>query len=171
MALEEALQELSERRVAYRAYREQVEEELRQLRIEKLAAEQANIEHLVAKAAAAGGTTGQIKRAYGTKDHRTVADILARRASEIKALRNAEVEKQNDTSWFTFTDDGISVRIGDSEALFTYVYVDDQMMLTTETPMWNDDFTQRNEAVALLDGKTEDDSIEAAKLIRAIREQ
>ena len=171
MALEEALQELAERRMAFRAYREQVEEELRQLRGEKLAAEQANIEHLVAKAAAEGGTTGQIKRAYGTKDHRTVADILARRASEIKALRNAEIEKQNDTSWFNFTDDGVLARIGGSEALFTYVYVDDEMMLTTETPLWNDDFTQRNEAVALLDGKTEDDSIEAAKIIRAIREQ
>lgn len=168
MTLEDTLEDLAERRLAYRAFRESVEEELRLLRIEKLSAEQSSIEHIVVKAAAEGATTGQIKRAYGTKDHRTITDILSRRAAEIDALINQQVQEAKDTSWFTITEEGIAVTINTSSALFTYTYVDGEIMLTTTTPLWNEDFTARNEAVALLDGETEGTSEEVRRIVEAL---
>lgn len=170
MALEEALEQLAERRLSFRAYRDAVDEELRRLRATKLAAEQANIEAIVVKAAAEGATTGQLKRAYGTKDHRTITDILQRRGAEIEALTKAKAEKAAGTDWFTITDDGIVVIIEGSTALFTYTYVDNEVMLTTSTPLWNEDFTERNEAVALLDGQSESTSEEVRTIVKAINE-
>ena len=54
MALQETLDELTERRVAYTARRAAIEEELRALRKEKLAAEQASIEGIIVKASREG---------------------------------------------------------------------------------------------------------------------
>lgn len=171
MALENTLEALAERRLAFKSYRESVEEELRKLRIEKLAAEQASIEHLVVKAMAEGATLGQVKRAYGTKDHRTIATIVTARAAEIEALQNAKREEKVKTGWFKVVDDLILVEREDGAARFTWTEVDDKIMFTTEEPLWNEDYTVRNEAVALLDGKTEDDSDEARILAKAIRKR
>ena len=171
MALENTLEELAERRLAFKSYREGVEEELRKLRIEKLAAEQASIEHIIVRAMAEGATLGQIKRAYGTKDHRTIANIVAARAMEIKALANARREEKAKTDWFKLSDDLVLVEREDGAARFTWAEVDDKIMFTTEEPLWNEDFTVRNEAVALLDGKTEDDNEEAGILAKAIRQR
>lgn len=170
MGLKETLDELAERRLSFRAFREQVDAEVRQLRLDKLSAEQSNIEHLIVKAAAEGATTGQIKRSYGTKDHRTVANILTRRAAEIEAIRNAAEEKRRGPDWFTISDGVAVVTIGDHSAGFSWTEVDGELMFTTDAPLWDDDYTVRNEAVTLLDGKIESDSEEAAILARAIRE-
>lgn len=166
--LDEALGALADRRATFRAYREAVDEELRLLRLEKLGAEQSNIEHLVVKAAALGATTGQIKRAYGTKDHRTVADILTRRAAEIEAMRKRKSDEEAQNDWFTVTDAGILITVGESSALFTLVEVDDEKMLTTEASLWNEDYTIRNEAVALFDGQSESTNQQVSKLVEAV---
>lgn len=170
MALEDVLEELTERRLTFKAFREQVDADLRALRVERLGAEQAGIEHLVVRAAAAGATTGQIKRAYGTKDHRTVTTILANRASEIDAIRNAAAEKARGPEWFRIKGETAIVTIGEWTAEFTWTEVDGELMFTTDTNPWNDDFTVKNEAVTLLDGKTENESEEAGILAKAIRE-
>lgn len=172
MALEGTLQQLAERRTSFKAYRETVEEELRQLRLQKLAAEQASIEHLVVKAMAEGATLGQVKRAYGTKDHRTIATIVTARASEIEALRNSWLtEKAKTQDWFKIEDDTVLVVLeGHGAARFTWSEVDGELMFTTNEPLWNEDFTIKNEAVGLLDGKTESESEEAAIVAAAIRE-
>lgn len=173
MALEGTLQQLAERRLSFKAYRETIEEELRQLRLQKLAAEQASIDHLVAKAMAEGATLGQVKRAYGTKDHRTVANIVASRAAEIEAIRQSRITAKAKTQdWFVLdAEDGTAViTIGEHQAVYAWFIVDGEYMFTTEVPLWNDDFTIKNEAVALLDGKTESESEEAAILAAAIRE-
>lgn len=174
MALENTLEELAERRLAFKSYREGVEEELRKLRIEKLAAEQASIEHIIVKAMAEGATLGQIKRAYGTKDHRTIANIVTARAAEIEALQNAKREEKAATDWFSFGlpgDDRVTVVRDVDVAVYNWSEVDGKIMFTTEEPLWNEDFTIRNEAVALLDGKTEDDNKEAGILAKAIRQR
>lgn len=173
MALEATLEQLSERRLSFKAYRETVEEELRQLRLQKLAAEQASIEHLVVKAVAEGATLGQVKRAYGTKDHRTIATIVTARAAEIEAIRQSKLTAKAKTEdWFQLGGvPGLAlVTIGDHQAYYSWSEVDGELMFTTESPLWNDDFTIKNEAVALLDGKTESESEEAAILAAAIRE-
>lgn len=174
MALENTLEELAERRLAFKSYREGVEEELRKLRIEKLAAEQASIEHIIVKAMAEGATLGQIKRAYGTKDHRTIANIVTARAAEIEALQKAKHEEEAASNWFTLGlpgDDRATVVRGPDVAIYTWTEVDGKLMFTTDEPLWNEAFTFRNEAVTLLDGKTEDDSEEAGILAKAIRQR
>ena len=173
MALENTLEELAERRLAFKSYREGVEEELRKLRIEKLAAEQASIEHIIVKAMAEGATLGQIKRAYGTKDHRTIANIVTARAAEIEALQNAKREEKAATDWFQIGSltGLILVKSGKHQAYYSWAEVDGKIMFTTEEPLWNEDFTVRNEAVGLLDGKTEDDNEEAGVLAKAIRQR
>lgn len=171
MALEGTLQQLAERRLSFKAYRETIEEELRQLRLQKLAAEQASIDHLVAKAMAEGATLGQVKRAYGTKDHRTIANIVASRAAEIEAIRQSRITAKAKTDdWFQLDEAEAYVTIGEHRAYFTWSEVDGEYMFTTDAPLWNDDYTIKNEAVALLDGKTESESEEAAILAAAIRE-
>lgn len=172
MALEDTLQELAEGRAAYKTRRARIDEELRTLRAEKLAAEQAAIEQIIVRAMAEGATLGQIKRAYGTKDHRTISDIVTSRADEIQAVRDAREAKRKATEdWFKIREDNILVTINGHEAFFTYTNVDDVIMFTTDTPLWNEDFSIKNEAVAILDGKTETDSEEARVLARAINNQ
>src|SRR5690606_25442522 len=148
-----------------------VEEELRLLRIERLGAEQAGIEHLVAKASAEGATLGQIKRAYGTKDHRTISNIVTTRAAEIEALRKSMREnKRAEKQWFQLdTADRVLVTVGRDSAYYDDTEIDGEFMFSTDVPLWNEDYTIKNEAVALLDGKTESESDEAAEIGRAIR--
>lgn len=171
MALQETLDELTERRVAYTARRAAIEEELRALRKEKLAAEQASIEGIIVKAIAEGATLGQVKRAYGTKDHRTIADIVTAREAEIQAVRDAEIAKRDNTDWFTIHGEQAFVTYKGNTCAFEWTEVDGKLMFITDEPLWDETATIKNEAVALLDGKTEDDSIEARTLAAAIRKQ
>lgn len=172
MGLENTLEELAERRIAFKTFRETVDAELRKLRVERLSAEQASIEHIVVKAMAEGATLGQIKRAYGTKDHRTIASIVESRAHEIEAIQKAKQEQKASTDWFILSDlDTARVVIGNHVADYTWYEVDGELMFTTDDSLWNDDFTIKNEAVALLDGKTETDNDEARILAKEIRKR
>lgn len=171
MGLENTLEELAERRIAFKTFRETVDAELRKLRVERLSAEQASIEHIVVKAMAEGATLGQIKRAYGTKDHRTIASIVESRAHEIEAIQKAKQEQKASTDWFQLDDEEAYVTVGNSQAYFTWAEVDGALMFLTETPLWNHDNTIKNEAVALLDGKTETDNDEARILAKEIRKR
>lgn len=47
---------------------------------------------------------------------------------------------------------------------------DGLFLYTTANPLWNEDFTIKNEAVALLDGKTENDSEEARIVGKFLRQ-
>lgn len=173
MSLENTLEELAERRLAFKAYRTTVEEDLRKLRAEKLAAEQASIEYIIVKAMAEGATLGQVKRHYGTKDHRTISRIVEVRAAEIEAVRNAaQAEKAKKKDWFTFDGDTVLVIVeGHSAARYTWTEVDGEIMFTTEEPRWDETLTIENKAVTLLDGKTESSSEEARILAENIRER
>lgn len=171
MALQDTLDELETRRLAYKAFERQVDAELRELRAEKLNAEKAGIRHLVVKAAAEGATTGQIKRAYGTKDHRTVADVLIAGKAEIEAIRQAEAKKLETAEWFSFEGDRILVQVDAWVAYYTWTEVEGEIMFSTDEPLWDSTFTTKNEAVALLDGKLESESVEAGAVARAIRKR
>lgn len=172
MTLEDTLADLQARRTTYKAYRAGVEAELRQIRQEKLSAELASIEHLVVRAMAEGATLGQVKRAYGTKDHRTISTIVSARASEIDALKAGQAPAgKPKAGWFTILDNSVRLREGSSQALFTWHEVDGKLMFLTEEPLWNEDFTIKNEAVALLDGKAEDSCEEARLIAEEIRKR
>lgn len=170
MTLENTLFELAERRHAYKNFRARVEEELRELRAQKLASELDSIELLIVAARAEGATLGQIKKAYGTKDHRTISDVIARREADVEAAKLAANEEQPKArEWFKLEEDVVQATLHGQQAELTWSTVDGNIMLLSDTPLWNEDFTIRNEAVAALDGKTEADSEEVQEIARAIR--
>lgn len=166
--LEETLATLESRRLGYKERRARIEEELRQRRIAMLAEEQGQIENLVAKAVAEGATLGQIKRAYKTKDHRTITTMVAENEAAIRYWREFLAAPENG-DWFTIVDDD-NVLIG--EVTFRLVTMETgEIMLTTETPQWNEDFTIENETVRDFDGKTEDESDRVREIADALRER
>lgn len=165
MGLEQTLAELESRRSGYKDFRAAVEADLAQQKANRLAAEEHAINSLIFKAAAQGASTGQIKRAYGTKDHRTISDRLKAHASEIDALRRAELAGvETMPEWLRIDGDQVVVDLPSCDSvLFDVVPLSEgeKVMFMTNTPLWNDDYTEKNEAVELLDGKTEDESEEA----------
>lgn len=167
------LKELRERREAYRLFREDVEADLKRQRQERLAAEQLGIEQLIIKAASEGATQGEIKRAYGTKDHRTISSVINAHGPEIAAMRKARAKVLSGMpDWLTFVDYGFQVVIGEHGSDYTFSEMDDGTFLFSSTELlWNDDYSIKNEAVELLDGKTENDSDEARLVASFIRKQ
>lgn len=164
--LETTLAELELSRLGYKERRARIEQELRERRLSMLAEETDKIENLVARAVAEGATLGQIKKAYKTKDHRTITTIVNDRAAEIKYWREFNAKPENG-NWFTIMADG-QILIG--EVLFEASPVDDgKIMLITTHPQWNDDFTIENETVRDYDGKTEDESEHVREIAEAIR--
>lgn len=174
MSLESKLAELATRRERFKQFRDEVDEDLARQRAERLAAETAAIQQLILEAAAEGGTLGQIKRAYGTKDHRTIADVVKAHKPEIVAIQKDIVQKQQGRpEWLKdLTHDSFLVQVGQDEVLYTWTTLDDGLlMFTTTSPLWDPTFTIRNEAVELLDGKTENESDAARLAAEFIRRQ
>lgn len=174
MTKQNVLEELSSRRERFTAFRTQVDEDLRRLRVERLATETSAIRQLVLEAFASGATVGEIKRAYGTKDHRTITDIIHSGTAEIEQIRKdlAAVEAGvpgmlwiEGANAFSFEHDGHT-------AIFEwYTTEDNELVFTTDTPLWDDNYEIKNLAVEVLSGKTESESDLAGSIARAVRER
>lgn len=172
MTLESKLAELAERRARFVEFRDAVDADLARQRVERLSAETAGIQQLVVECAAEDATIGQIKRAYDTKDHRTISDIIRSHGPEIAAIKAGKVARlRNQPEWFTLDADGtIHVSWEESQADYTYSTLEDgQFLFSTESSRWDDSFTIENKAVNLLDGKTETESAEGRVLAKFIR--
>lgn len=172
MTLEKTLRELEERRTGFVEYRAEVEADLRRERERRLAAETQGILQLVLTAAAEGATLGQIKRAYGTKDHRTIADMVRDHRAEIDVIRkrlDEQVKGQPD--WINFEDDTFTVDVGEAgQATYTWVVMEDEtFMFVTEDTLWDPEYTTKNEAVEKFDGKHENDNADTRKLATVLR--
>lgn len=166
--LEDTLSELTRRRQGFKDRAARIKEELRIREQALLAEERAQIEDLIAKAIASGATLGDVKRAYGTKDHRTITTIVANRQAEIKYWQDHLANPANG-DWFTVTSDG-NVVIG--EILFEVKALDDgDIMLITTEPQWNDDYTIENETVREYDGKTQTDNPRIGEIAEAIAQR
>lgn len=176
MSKETTLAELAERRERFKDFRDSVDADLKRQRAERLAAEEAAIVGLVLQAAAEDATMGQIKRAYNTKDHRTISTIVRSHTAEIEALRSTQIAAlKGQPEWFSIDGNFIHVMWEGGTADYTWSSQEDgQFLFTTDEPRWDETFTVENKAVTLLDGKTETDSNEArvvAKFIRKSRTQ
>lgn len=103
---EEALAELAEARASYRGFIESVDEDLRAERERRIAQRRAEIEGMVLRAYALESSIADIKRAWGTKDYRTIRNIIDSRSSELDALREelaqAAEPDSSVTPWLTF---------------------------------------------------------------------
>lgn len=174
MTKENALAELGNRRERFTAFRTQVDEDLRRLRVERLASEQSAIRQLVLEAYASGATVGEIKRAYGTKDHRTITDIINGGTAEIEQIRKelAAVEAGIPGMLWVEGANSFSYEHEGHTAVFEwYTTEDGEMVFTTDTPLWDSNYEIKNAAVEVLSGKTENESDLAAKIARAVRER
>lgn len=167
-ALESTLEDISRRRAGFKDRRDAIDEELKARRAALLAEEQNQIEDLMAKARAQGATLGDLKRAYGTKDHRTVTTIVDARQAEVKywqeAFRSGEAQGQ----WFVITDDTVLI----DDVVFELITMEGgTIMLSTETPQWNDDFTVENKIVKEYDAKTEHEHDGVREIAEAYRKR
>lgn len=169
------LSELTERRARFRVFADLVDAELRAERERRLATEKNAILTLMHEAWAKGATYGELKRAYGTKDHRTVRDIIESGTSEINAIK-ARIEQQASESqshWFTIDwgQHNATVTVDGFQAVFSWwedEETGDLTFITDEALYPDNNFDKQNKAVALLDGKTEKDSASARELAEAI---
>jgi hypothetical protein len=172
MSVEDTLAQLQQRRAQFVPFREAVDADLERQRVERLATEKNAIRTLVLKAFAEGASMGQIKRAYNTTDHRTISDIIKSGAAEVAAIQQAEVSGvETQPEWFTLDGDSVHVTFGGDSAVYEWTEMEDgKFLFTTDAPLWNDEFTQKNKAVEYLDGKTESDSADARILAKYIRQ-
>jgi len=82
----ESLDRLRALRESYRAYVEAVDADLAREKAKRLAARQGEILEAVAESAARGASLADIKRAYGTKDHRTIKKMVDSMSNQIEAI-------------------------------------------------------------------------------------
>lgn len=167
MALEQTLEELERRRLGFKDRRDKIDEELAARRQTLLAEEISQINDLIAKARVEGGTLGQIKRAYGTKDHRTITTIIENSKSAIEYWTDAFASGKYG-SWFEIVDEGTAVVI-DSVRFEIIPLAGDNIMLNTDEPRWNADFTVENHTVKEFDAETESDNERVAEIAQAYR--
>jgi hypothetical protein len=73
---DEALVALTKSRAGYKDFVKQVDADLRVEKAKRLAAHQGTIYHQVAEAWVLGATIEDLKRAYGTKDYKTIKNII-----------------------------------------------------------------------------------------------
>lgn len=165
MSMQDTLDELERRRLGFKDRRDKIDEELAARRAALLAEETSQINDLIAKARAQGASLGAIKRAYGTKDHRTITTIVAEHSAEIEYWRDAILSGKHG-SWFSIEDNKVTIK----DVVFEILKLDDgSIMLSTDTPRWNDDFTVENEIVRDFDGKSEEDEPRVAEIGEAFR--
>lgn len=128
-SMEDALAAITEARASYKDYVAQVEEDLKRERQVRLAKAQGTIIHRVAEAYALGANIADLKRAYGTKDYRTIRDILDAYHADLEDATVREQVAHEVFDWFTIetlptlTTDGF-VRAEDSTE-YNVFYLDD----------------------------------------------
>lgn len=168
MNKQELLDKLTEARSRLSTVRDVVEAEIRKIRDERLSAYRRDLRYLILAAYAAGASMGEIKRAYGTKDHRTISDVINEGAAEIEAMRQSAAEIKAREDWYELTDNGVLIRDGGEEVFFTIAEMEeDEILLQAETPRWNEDWTVENKVVGKYDGMTSDELPEVEVIRKA----
>ena len=143
-------------KTAYVVARTTLEARLREQMRTELANLQTQIDIAVRYAVDAGESKASILRALGTKDYGTINASLDRTqgvAEVIGADPLAEVYSLvDDILYVRYTGHGPSNAYGNATFMLKELE-DGKTLLIANDPLWNDDYTVRNDAVALLDGK------------------
>lgn len=118
----EALSALAEARADYRTFVQAVEDDLARERAERLSKRRNEVRDLVIDAASKGANVAELKRAYGTKDYRTIKSILDNAGDELLVRREQNVQAEvKDRKWFEITNHG-TIDVWDGEALANLVF-------------------------------------------------
>lgn len=156
--LSQRLDAVSKARQAYVLARTTLEQRLREQMREELANLQTQVDIAVRYAFDSGGSKSAIMRAMGTKDYGTMNASLGRTQGV------AAIEGDNPlASVYRVVDDALYVNWvnhGDENyngfAIFDMKTLDDgRLMLLGRDSLWNEDYTVRNDAIAMLDGRTD----------------
>lgn len=157
--LSQKLDAVSKAKQAYVLARTTLEARLReQMRLE-LANLQTQIDIAVRYAVDAGESKAAILRALGTKDYNTVKASLERTAGVAEVVGAdplAGVYQVIDGKLHANWDDWDATEYK-GKAVFDIKRLDDGtiLLLAVEGDLWNDDYSVRNDVIALLDGRTD----------------
>ena len=156
--LSKNLDAVSKARQAYVVARTTLEARLREQMREELTNLQTQVDIAVRYAFDAGESKAAIMRAMGTKDYNTMNGSLERTqgvAQIVGADPLGEVYSLFDGVLFVnYVNHGADKFNG--RASFEMKNLDDgSVLLLSRDSLWNDDYTVRNDAVAVLDGKTD----------------
>lgn len=156
------LDAVAKARQAYVVARTTLEQRLReQMRVE-LTNLQTQVDIAVRYAFDAGESKAAIMRAMGTKDYNTmnaslerttgVAEIVG--ADPLAEVYSLQVVGNDTYIQVQYVDHGSDKLNG--KAIFEVKHLDGGgVLLLADSPLWNEDYTVRNDAVAVLDGKTD----------------
>ncbi len=157
--LSQKLDAVSKAKQAYVLARTTLEARLREQMRSELANLQTQVDIAVRYAVDAGESKAAILRALGTKDYNTVKASLERTQAVAEVVGSDPLAGVYEKRGFAtvavnYVDHGPMKYNG--QALLDYRTLDDgRVLFTAQDALWNEDFTVRNDAVAVLDGKTD----------------
>ena len=155
MKLNAKLDAVSKARQAYVLARSTLEARLREQMRDELANLQTQVDIAVRYAFDSGESKASIMRAMGTKDYNTMNASLERtqRVTEIKGTNplNSVYSLDDNVLTVQYVNHGQAKANGSAE--FEVTEIDGKVFLRSLTPLWNEDYTVRNDAVGYLDGR------------------
>lgn len=151
------LDAVTKTKTAYVMARATLEARLREQMANELSNLQTQIDIAVRYAFDSGESKASILRALGTKDYGTLNASLDRTDAVTQVIGESwldDVYTIMDGGKYLMADyDAHGGRLITGVATFSIVNtVDGRVMLQSVTPLWNDDYTVRNDVVAALDG-------------------
>lgn len=127
------LARLREERENYKPFVEAVERDLQVERASRLAAKRLDIENSVVMAYINGASIADLKRAYDTKDYRTIKTILDKHAAQIALAKSSGTTDDGTLpeTWAEYNaDEGVlSLLIDGKDATFTVIVMEDDEYL------------------------------------------
>lgn len=151
------LDAVTKTKTAYVMARATLEARLREQMANELSNLQTQIDIAVRYAYDSGESKASILRALGTKDYGTLNVSLDRTDAVTQLIGESWLDDvytiMDDGKYLMVDYDAHGGRLITGIATFNIVRtVDGRIMLTSVTPLWNEDYTIRNEVVAALDG-------------------
>lgn len=165
MVFNAKLDAVSRARQAFVNARTTLEARLREQMQKELSNLQTQIDIAVRYAFDSGESKAAIMRALGTKDYRTMQGSLDRTTAVAEIIGANPLDSiysiDNNVLSVEYNNHGTQRYSG--VAQFDVKKLDDgRVLFLSKTPLWNDDYTIRNDVVVALDGKTDGEYYEEA---------
>jgi hypothetical protein len=142
---------------AYVLARSTLEARLREQMRTELANLQTQVDIAVRYAVDAGETKADVLRALGTKDYNTLKASLDRTQAvkEIKGTNPLDSVYSLDDDILTVNYVGHGHAKISGTAQFEVAEIDGRVFLRSQSPLYNEDYSERNDVVGWLDGRTD----------------
>jgi hypothetical protein len=147
---------------AYVIARTTMEQDLRERMRSELANLQTQIDIAVRYAIDGGESKADILRSLGTKDYGTINASLQRTqgvaqavgADPFEGVYHVDEMGEKQMLYVNYVNHGPD-KFNGGARFDMQTFDDGRMFFTAREPLWNEDYTVRNDAVAVLDGKTD----------------